>query len=140
MRKRKNNDLFFWFCCIPFVLTLATMSAHARDVGQWNEGDQTIKQWYQTLTMPDNPTASCCGEADAYWADSYEASKDGEYIAIITDDRPNEPLKRTPVEVGTRIIIPKYKIKWNQGNPTGHGIVFLSSSGSVYCYVPPGGV
>jgi hypothetical protein len=36
---------------------------------------------------PDNPAMSCCGEAHAYWADAFEATSDGQYIAIITDPR-----------------------------------------------------
>lgn len=44
--------------------------ADARDLGQWGAGDPQIREWYQALMQPDNPAASCCGEADAYWADS----------------------------------------------------------------------
>jgi hypothetical protein len=41
----------------------------------------------------------------------------------------------------TRIIVPNAKIKWDQGNPTGHGVIFLRSDDKwVYCYAPPGGV
>jgi hypothetical protein len=42
----------------------------ARDLGQWESADPAIREWYQALMQPDIPTASCCGEADAYWADS----------------------------------------------------------------------
>lgn len=113
--------------------------APARDVGQWETGSPVIREWYQGLMQPDNPAASCCGEADAYWADSFEVDGD-QYIAIVTDPRPDEPLRRRHVDVGTRIPIPNEKIKWNEGNPTGHGIVFLSRGEYVYCYLPPGGV
>jgi hypothetical protein len=41
---------------------------------------------------------------------------------------------------GTRILVPNQKIKWDSGNPTGHGINFISSNGQVYCYVTPSGV
>ncbi len=121
------------------LLLLGAHSAGARDLGQWARSDP-ISQWYQTLMQPDNPAVSCCGEADAYWADSYEVSKDGEYIAIITDERADEPLKRPHKDVGTRIVIPKHKLKWDQSNPTGHGVVFLSRGDFVWCYVAPGGV
>jgi hypothetical protein len=30
-------------------------------------------------------------------------------------------------------------MKWDQGNPTGHGIIFIGAGGSLYCYVAPGG-
>jgi hypothetical protein len=58
--------------------------AHARDYGQWESVDPLVREWYQALMQPDNPAASCCGEADAYWADSYEVEGD-KYVAIITD-------------------------------------------------------
>ena len=32
---------------------------------------------------------------------------------------------------GTRITIPDAKIKWDKGNPTGHGIVFIGSQGQI---------
>lgn len=97
---------------------------------------QEIDEWYKTLMMPDHLEISCCGVADAYWADEYE-DKDGHYIAIITDDR-YVPLRK-PIQLGTRITIPYNKLP-NPGaqkpNPTGHGIVFMNY-GSVYCYFPP---
>jgi len=36
--------------------------------------------------------------------------------------------------------VPDNKIKWDRGNPTGHGFIFISRVGYVFCYVPPGGV
>jgi hypothetical protein len=124
------------------ILILSIHIARARDLGQWNDGDPSIRHWYQTLMQPDNPAVSCCGEADAYWADSYEVDGD-QYVAIITDERSDEPLRRKHLDIGTRIPIPKHKLKYDQSNPTGHGIVFLAHSDSgnyVYCYVAPGGV
>jgi hypothetical protein len=59
----------------------------ARDLGQWEAVDPAIREWYQALMQPDVPTASCCGEADAYWADEIHV-RDGKTYAIITDDRP----------------------------------------------------
>ncbi len=133
------------------ALLLLASTAFARDLGQWDHTDLVIRHWFQALMQPDNPAVSCCGEADAYWADSYEVSKPelqadgtiskgGEYIAIITDERPDVPLKRRHVDVGTRIVVPNHKLKYDQSNPTGHGVIFLSRSDYVYCYVPPGGV
>ena len=111
----------------------------ARDLGQWENADPAIRQWYQSLMQPDVPTASCCGEADAYWADEIHV-RDGKTYVRITDDRPNEPLGRPHVENGTEIEIPNSKLKWDQSNPTGHGIVFMSRTRYVFCYVQPGGV
>jgi hypothetical protein len=96
-----------------------------------------LTAWYEELRQPDNPTASCCGEADAYWCDDYYA-RDGKAFCKITDER-TVP-KRTPVPVGTEIEIPNDKLKHDKGNPTGHAIAFLSSGGFLYCYVQNGGV
>ncbi len=133
------------------VLVLSIHLACARDLGQWNMTPPEVRNWYEALMQPDNPGVSCCGEADSYWTDSFEVtkpelqtdgtmSKGGQYIAIITDDRPDEPLKRRHVDVGTRIVVPNHKLKYDQSNPTGHGVIFLSRNDFVYCYVAPGGV
>jgi hypothetical protein len=110
----------------------------ARDLGQWEAVDPAIREWYQALMQPDIPTASCCGEADAYWADEVHV-RDGKTFAIITDDRPDEPRGRPHIDIGTEIEIPNNKLKWDKANPTGHGVVFLSRGGYVFCYVQPGG-
>ena len=68
--------------------------------------------------QPDNPNRRCCGLADAYWADSYEV-KDDQYIAIITDERDDEPLRRPHIENGRRFVVPNSKIKWDSGNRPG---------------------
>jgi hypothetical protein len=123
-------------------LIAAVNYAHGRDLGQWDTTSQQIREWYQHLMQPDNPAVSCCGEADAYWADGFEVDGD-RYVAIITDTRPDEPLRRPHIPVGKRIVVPNHKLKYDQSNPTGHGIIFLAHSDSgdhVYCYVAPGGV
>jgi hypothetical protein len=131
-------------CCLLVAtagagLMLFGAFALARDLGQWETSNPEIVTWYRKLMMPDAPAVSCCGEADAYWADTFE-EQDGKYVAVITDDRLDAPLHRPHRDVGTRVVIPNHKIKFNEGNPTGHGVLFLSGSGEVYCYVPPGGV
>ncbi|MBI1202522.1 MAG: hypothetical protein GC182_08430 [Rhodopseudomonas sp.] len=113
--------------------------ARARDLGQWDDAS-AIAQWYRSLMQPDQPTISCCGEADAYWADKVETGPNGETLAIITDDRNDGPLGRHHVPAGTRIVVPSNKIKWDRGNPTGHIVIFLSVNNDVYCYVQNGGV
>lgn len=141
-----------------FLLLLAVRASQARDLGQWENSDASISAWFSSLKQPDNPKTSCCGEADAYYADSYHVEGD-KYVAIITDERPDEPLKRRNIPVGTKIVVPNYKIKFDQGNPTGHGIIFVQNWGGGYefaetvpppeamkpnyfvlCYLPPGGV
>tara|TARA_R110000868_G_scaffold409826_1_gene696161 strand:+ start:4020 stop:4469 length:450 start_codon:yes stop_codon:yes gene_type:complete len=122
------------------ILFLMVHPAGARDLGQWKDADQHIGQWYRSLMQPDNPNLSCCGKADAYWADKVETGPNGEMIAVITDDRPDEPLGRRHVPPGTRIVVPKNKIKFDQGNPTGHIVIFLTPANEVWCYVQNGGV
>ena len=115
------------------LLTFALCApAAARDNGQWANSPANIREWFQSLRQPDHPRLSCCGEADAYEADTFEAEGD-HYVAIITDGKGVLPN-------GTRIAVPNSKMKWDKGNPTGHGIIFIGNQGQVYCYVAPGGV
>ena len=133
----KSSPILIWTVWAA-VFVLSICKAPARDLGQWDSVDPLHRQWFNELKQPDNPALSCCGEADAYWADSYEVNGN-QYVAIITDTRDDEPLHRSHVENGMRVAVPNSKIKWDSGNPTGHGIIFISVSGQVYCYLPPGG-
>jgi hypothetical protein len=118
------------------VVVLSICKAPARDLGQWEGVDPFTRQWFNGLMQPDNPNLSCCGLADAYWADSYEVKGD-QYVAIITDTRDDIKLGRAQhIEAGTRVTVPNHKIKWD---PTGHGIIFIGIGGDVFCYLPPGG-
>ena len=115
------------------------------DNGQWETTDPQLRAWFQELRMPDNPQVSCCGLADAYYADKVYTRADGKNVAVITDERPDEPLGRPHVPVGTEIVIPDHKMKWDRGNPTGHNIIFLSNPNAqggrdVYCFIDGGGV
>lgn len=121
------------------ICALSSTPIIARDLGQWENADPAIAAWYSSLRQPDNPTISCCGQADAYWADKVEIDGD-KVFAIITDDRPDEPLGRPHVPIGTRIEVPRHKLKFDAGNPTGHVVIFLSRNLDVYCYVQNGGV
>lgn len=114
------------------ALCLASVPALSRDDGQWTNQPANIRMWFQSLMQPDDPYRSCCGEADSYEADSFEVEGD-HYVAIITDGKGVIP-------PGTRIAVPNSKMKWDAGNPTGHGIIFIGSQGQLYCYVAPGGV
>ena len=111
---------------------VGVVTAKARDSGQWTDRPKNVREWFQSLKQPDHPRQSCCGEADAFEADSFEAEGD-HYVAIITDGRGVIP-------GGTRIPVPNTKMKWDAGNPTGHGIIFIGPQQQVYCYVTPGGL
>ncbi len=117
---------------ITLALVALSLPAVARDNGQWGNQPADLREWFQRLMQPDNPSVSCCGEADAFEADSYEVQGD-QYVAIITNGKGTIP-------EGTRIPVPNQKMKWDEGNPTGHGIIFIGSGGQVFCYVTPGGV
>ena len=112
---------------------LLVAPVQARDNGQWN-GDPDTKKWYQELKQPGN-NVSCCGEADAYWCDKI-FTRDGKNYCTITDDR--VVMNRPAVPVGTEIEIPDAKMLDGEeahGNPTGHSVVFLSTSGYVFCFI-----
>jgi len=119
---------------IPTLIAVAVsvVAAKARDNGQWSDLPKNVRQWFQSLKQPDHPRISCCGEADAFEADSFEVEGD-HYVAIITDGKGVIP-------TGTRIPVPNQKMKWDAGNPTGHGIIFVGQQRQVYCYVTPGGL
>jgi hypothetical protein len=130
--KHRGTILIFLLLGVPMPLS-------ARDLGQWASVDPSVSQWYKSLMQPDNPTISCCGGADAYYADVFETDGD-RYVAIVTDTRDDAPLGRHNVAPDTRIVVPNTKLKVDSGNPTGHGVIFLSSSDTVFCYVAPGGI
>lgn len=94
------------------------------------------QQWISTVKQPDT-RVSCCGDGDAFIADDFE-TKDGKFYAIITADystNAGDPMKK-----GTKILIPANKLNHaaqDGGNPSGHGVVFLSASGEVLCYFGP---
>lgn len=121
------------------ILALSIRLALAHDYGQWENSDPAIREWYQSLMRPDAPSASCCGEADAYWADEVHF-RDGKTFATITDDRDDAPLGRPHIPVGTEIEVPPEKLKWDRSNPTGHNILFVSRGLYTWCFVQGSGI
>jgi hypothetical protein len=133
--------LFLGLMITGLVLLMLALTVHfakARDLGQWDRSTPEA-EWYAKLMQPDNPTVSCCGEADAYFCDDFRY-EGGKALCTISDDRPDKPRRRPHVAIGTVIEVPDHKLKWDRGNPTGHGIAFMSPTGYVYCYVQDGGV
>jgi len=100
--------------------------------------DPDIVKWYQSARQPNVATEypqSCCGLGDAYWADEYRIDAQGRTIAILTD--PRQINGRVNYPVGEEVVIPNDRYdNLFQGNPTGHGIVFMSAGKIVYCYFP----
>jgi hypothetical protein len=124
---------------VAVLLAIGVRLSKAKDSGQWEGSDPAIAAWFRILRQPDNPDISCCGAADAYWADQIVVEGD-KVFAIITDTRPDEPLGRPHVPPGTKIEIPPNKMTFKYGNPTGHRVIFLSYDRRVYCFVDVGGV
>lgn len=114
-------------------------SVHARDMGQWENSNPAIHEWYKKLTRPDAPESICCTEEDAYWADEFHV-RDGKLYVTITDDRPDAPLGRPHIPNGSEFEVPQEKLKYDQSNPTGHGVLFINTSGFTWCFVMPGSV
>jgi hypothetical protein len=125
--------LTLWVSVFFFLALLICIPAHARDLGQWENTDPAVHEWYRTLQRPDQP-GICCTEADAYWADEVHV-RGGKTFATITDDRDDGPLRRPHIPNGTEIEIPDSKLKWDKGNPTGHNILFMSVNHDTYCFV-----
>jgi hypothetical protein len=115
----------------PIMMAAGVVAVKARDAGQWADVPENVRHWFESLKQPDHPRLSCCGEADAFEADSFEVEGD-HYVAIITNGKGE-------IRDGTRIPVPNQKMKWDAGNPTGHGIIFIGTQRQVYCYVTPSG-
>lgn len=137
--------------------THATAKEWGAEQGKYAAPD--VQDYYKNLKQPDSPTASCCGDADAYYTDKSELDANGNLVAIITDTRPDELTRpdgskafRPHIPPGTKIVVPKKKIrKPASENPTDHGIIFVLVSGDesgaspdlsfyVFCYEPLGGM
>ena len=119
---------------LGLVTVLMISAGYTRDDGQWDHSDVKVREWFQSLMQPDNSSIyeAVAVEADAFEADTFEVDGD-HYVAIITDGKGVLP-------TGTKIQVPNQKMKWDRGNPTGHGIIFIGNQGQIYCYVAPGGV
>lgn len=117
------------------VPTLFLTNVSARDLGQWQDNPQS--EWFARQKQP-GTEISCCGASDAYEADEF-ITEGEQYFAVITDTRDDAPLMRPHIPAGTRIAIPPEKIKRDNKdpNPSGHGLVFVGSTGMVYCYFSP---
>lgn len=129
-----------------FFAAIMASPARGHEHQQWiEEYTEEIAGWIKSLKQPDNPGMSCCGEADAYWADKIDVVGD-QIFATVTDVRDDAPLKRRHVPPGTRVFVPNYKLKFDAGNPTGHNVIFLTAPSEetgdyqVYCFVQTTGI
>ena len=76
--------------------------------------------------QPDNKSTSCCGEADAYEADSFEVEGD-HYVAIVTNGAGDLAHGKPEIPNGTRIAVPNHRMKWDEGIPRATVSYFLRS-------------
>jgi len=83
------------------AMTLCVSAGYARDDGHWAERvGPEVAEWMGSLMQPDTVKNgngySCCGEADAYWADDVHVATghNGEkfIVARITDTRDDAQL------------------------------------------------
>lgn len=108
---------------------------------------QKCQSWISKVLRPDNPpeypTRTCCGESDAYIADAFVLEGDKFYAIITRNYEAVEDYEgggSRGYNKGDRVLIPPEKVNRafeNGGNPSGHGIVFINSSGEVLCYFAP---
>lgn len=112
---------------------------------------EKCQQGIRTLMRPDEPGASCCGEADAFITDNFVPAGNGDLWAIISADYPDTPgavqddgsysATTYGLKIGDRVFVPRAKINtdpaetWSSG---GHGVIFLRPSDRmVLCYRYP---
>ena len=107
---------------VAFALGLPAPAA-ARDAGQWAGKSPDVQQWFRSLMQPDHPMVSCCGEADGYPVEHWEAAgSDGKDFEVTLED-------------GRSFFVPAAKAQWRYGNPTGKDILFIGARGTIYCFV-----
>ena len=105
------------------------------------EALKVCRNWVGSVTQPEynkppNLRSSCCGDGDAFITDDFETDKDGNLVAIITED-----YSQWGKPKGTKVVVPNIKMNnvIEDKNPTKHGVIFIGSSGEVLCYLGPWG-
>lgn len=132
------------------------------DLGDNTPELKACRDWISGVLQPQSKSR-CCGEADAYIADSFKFNAKGEYVAVISrdyaagsgDDGEGGSYELPEIKAGTEIVIPKQRLNKTfdsddnnplgkrsaeGSNPTGHGIVFMNAASKpplIYCYFAP---
>ena len=65
---------------------------------------------------------ACCSEADAVYADRWQANPDGSIIATVTGGGPRD---HAWAPIGREYVIPADRVISVPGNPTGRAILFV---------------
>jgi len=123
----------------PLICTAVDVDGN---VVMTSEQLSACRQWIKKILQP-NRRATCCGEADAFEANDFGTDNDGNLYAVITQDYSTWAMEAYPsgLKPGDHVLIPPSRINdaTKDGNPTGKGIVFLSTAGVVICYLGPWG-
>lgn len=134
-----------------FVGCLSPTPSYARPSQRWAQASPERQEFFKGAVMPALPPSqrpqSCCDATDAYETDEFD-TKDGQLYAILTcNDPENCPADRDDgdggtfpsLPNGTRVLIPSDRIlpPHQPENRTGHGWVFISQGGKVFCYSLP---
>jgi hypothetical protein len=89
--------LILWICCLLAGLPLQAQEDEGRATLHHPPQDQWLhEKFYSTWHMPDNPSASCCNDADCYpteiqYIDGNIYAKrreDGKYILMMEGEPP----------------------------------------------------
>lgn len=119
------------------VIEATNLYVQTRYESAWDDSTPEIRAWFSSLKQPNLPDASCCGDADAYYADEYSVDAERKIVtATITNNRGHSIAK------GTRIAFPLDKMNQDP-NLTSHGLLFLGGTAAhpvVFCFLPFGNV
>ena len=118
--------IILWGCCLLVGLPLQAQEGEGHATLHHPSQDQWLhEKFYSTWRMPDNPSASCCNDADCYPTEIQYI--DGNIYAKRRED-------------GKYILIPREKVERNRDNPDGRNHLCapppnpLLPSDTVYCF------
>ena len=114
-------SVFAICAAVGFGLLMLTRMAHAEG---WDTEDNDLASWFATEIV-----TRCCDQRDAYLADLVDGDGDN-IVAIITDGSANAKYSKPEVANGTRIVVPRDRIKLEPPVPGGHAVIFLEKNTS----------
>jgi len=101
-----------------------------------HEPGELYAEWFNSLVQPGRHAVSCCGQADQYWVRDYQPSHTSDIAfkaTVISKDGSTE----------FTVDIPANRVLWDEVNPTGRGVLFMSHDDAgdqnVLCFVPASG-
>jgi hypothetical protein len=125
------SKCFLWLY-ILFIVVFVLLAVSMLNSCFAHEEGSPFAEWFNHLKMADQPTVSCCGEADQHYPDSAFENDDGSFTVVVDQET---------------VQVPRKKVDWNAVNPTGRAVIFLSKGWDwtlnqhiVYCFIPGSGV